>query len=212
MLALVCSEQSRLLSKLGQPSSRKSSPHPPRFWPCWKLTISKCVPAMLVLVLLQVLWLKFPYFTRRDLESHVLHAVWLSKLVWSFCQSLCWEPLLPWAILINTHVHFTLCKWYCVESVKQMASPIVEREAKSKTSSLYACGLPFFTAGSKLESDFGTNFCVSPSISFIPKEPCWILASARDFMAPRFCTRGSEGILGNELCVFLTLQVFRFRA
>ena len=30
---------------------------------------------MLVLVLLQVLWLKFPYFTRRDLESHVLHAV-----------------------------------------------------------------------------------------------------------------------------------------
>ena len=99
-----------------------------------------------------------------------------------------------------------------MESVKQMASPIVEREAKLKTSYIFACGLPFFNAGSKLESDFGTNFCVSPSISFIPKEPCWILASARDFMAPRFCTRGSEGILGNELCVFLTLQVFRFRA
>ena len=87
-------------------------------------TISKCAPAMLVLtLLLQVLWLKFPYFTRRDLKSHVLHEVWLSRLVWSFYQSLSFERLLPWAILINTHVHFTLCKWYCVESVKQMASP-----------------------------------------------------------------------------------------
>ena len=124
-LPLVCPEQSRLLHKLWQPCSPipSSSPHPPRFWPHWKLTISKCAPAMLVLMLLlQVLWLKFPYFTRRDLRSHVFHAVWFSRLVWSFCQSLSCELLLPWAILINTHVHFTLCKWYCVESVKQMAS------------------------------------------------------------------------------------------
>lgn len=77
-------------------------------------------------------------------------------------------------------------------------------------------GWPCFSVGAGLECDFGTTFYISPTITFIPPlsfiqtEPDGVLTSDVDSLAPRFHVLDSGGILGNELCLSLTLKVFRF--